>query len=230
MTEAERTALLASPYQPDRIRAMKEPIPLLGPEIYGGIEEKGFSEDIFTGWHSTLPFIKQVVDLANPQVIVEVGTWKGGSAIHMASLCTAHIYCVDHWLGGCDHITAECAFRQGVHRDRHGWPGIYYQFLQNVKSRGLERRITPVPMMTTDGAALLSAHHVRADLIYIDADHHKEPCKADILAYRPLLRPGGIMFGDDFYLGDVKDAVFDVFGFRPQIIDSTGNFWAIQLP
>ena len=46
MTKAERTALLASPYQPDRIRAMKEPIPLLGPEIYGGIEEKGFSEDI----------------------------------------------------------------------------------------------------------------------------------------------------------------------------------------
>jgi len=210
---------------------MTEPIPLLGPEIYDGIEEKGFQTDIFTGWHSTHPFIKRMVEMANPTTIIENGTWKGGSAIHMAGLCSARIFCIDHWLGGCDHVTAECAMRQGVHRDKHGWPGIYYQFLHNVKASGLERRITPVPMLSTDGAKFLGLHKIKAELIYIDADHNELPCREDILAFRPLLAPGGIMFGDDFYLESVRRAVADAIpGSATPIIDPTGNFWAFRFP
>ena len=208
---------------------MSTPIPLLGPEVYEGIEDKGLKADIFTGWHSTLPFFKFVVDLVKPEKIIEVGTWKGGSAIHMAGLCDAHIYCIDHWLGGCDHVTAECAFRQGVQRDRHGWPGIYYQFLHNVAASGLQKRITPIPMMTTDGAKLLALHNIKAQLIYIDADHNELPCREDIRAYLPLLAPGGIMFGDDFNLDSVKRAVASVFGEHTNVIDPGGTFWGVRI-
>jgi SAM-dependent methyltransferase len=41
------------------------------------------------------------------------------------------------------------------------------------------------------------------DAIYIDADHHYDPVLADLVAYAPKLKPGGILFGDDF-LEDLK--------------------------
>lgn len=208
---------------------MIEPIPLLGPEVYDGIEARGLDTDIFAGWHSNEPFFETIIELSNPQTIIEVGTWKGASAIHMGRLAPqAHIFCVDHWLGGCDHVTAQCAFRQGVQRDRHGWPQIYYQFLHNVKSVGMERRITPVPMMTTDGARLLALHGIKADLIYIDADHNEGPCAADIRAYLPLMKSGGFMFGDDYGLTSVHDAVRSVLG-DGQFAEPSGNFWFAKI-
>ena len=208
---------------------IQTPIPLFGPEVYNGIEERGLAPDIFTGWHSNEPVFKSLIDKVKPKVIIEVGTWKGGSAIHMAKLAPeAKIYCVDHWLGGCDHVTADCAMRQGVMRDTHGWPGVYYQFLHNVWSEGLTERIVPVPMMTTDGARLLSMHGIKADMIYIDADHNEGPCRDDILAYLPLLRPDGIMFGDDFNLDSVKDAVASVFKGSPDF-DKSAQFWVVQI-
>jgi hypothetical protein len=36
------------------------------------------------------------------------------------------------------------------------------------------------------------------DAIYIDADHHYDAVLADLVAYAPKLKPGGILMGDDF--------------------------------
>ena len=36
------------------------------------------------------------------------------------------------------------------------------------------------------------------DLVFIDADHSYEGCKADIIAWRPKLRPGGWLMGHDY--------------------------------
>jgi len=205
------------------------PIPLLGPEVYNGIEERGLTTDIFTGWHSTHPFITKIVEKVHPKTYIEVGVWKGGSIINICRIAPylEKAYGVDHWLGGCDHVTAECAFRQGVMRDTHGWPGIYYQFLHNVKVSGFSDKIVPLPMMTTDGARLLALHGVLADLIYIDADHNEGPCSDDIRAYMPLLRPGGMMFGDDYNVDGVRLATKAVLGVT-EPAEATGTFWAIQ--
>ena len=45
-----------------------------------------------------------------PSLIVEVGSWKGASAIHMADLAreldlAAEIVCIDTWLGNWQHWT-----------------------------------------------------------------------------------------------------------------------------
>lgn len=210
---------------------MRQPIPLPGPEIYDGIEERGLATDIFTGWHSLHPFFESIIKLTKPKVIIEVGSWKGGSAINMARLAPeAKIYCVDHWLGGADHVTASCAFRQGVQRDKHGWPGIYYQFLHNVAVSGLRDRIVPIPMMTKDGATLLRMHNIQADLIYIDADHDEGPVCEDSTNYMPLLKEGGFMFGDDYFCESVKRGVMKAFSLSepPAPAEPTGTFWATK--
>lgn len=214
---------------------MRQPIPLPGPEIYNGIEERGLTTDIFTGWHSTDPVFARLISEVKPRFIIEVGTWKGGSAIHMAGLAALTLeteFCVDHFLGGCDHIWRHLSDSQGVQRDTHGWPGVYYQFLYNVKVSGFSNRIVPIPMMTADGAALLRAHDVTAELIYIDADHSYRGCMDDIRSYLPLLASGGIIFGDDYERESVKLAVKDAFELSepPKPADENGTFWAMRKP
>ena len=39
-----------------------------------------------------------------------------------------------------------------------------------------------------------------ADAIYIDAGHDYDHALADIQAYWDIVRPGGVMFGDDYHL------------------------------
>jgi len=62
------------------------------------------------GWGSTHPYFKQYIDQLKPKLIVEVGTWLGGSAIHMghqlhaAGLNDSCIICVDTWLGSSEHF------------------------------------------------------------------------------------------------------------------------------
>lgn len=50
---------------------------------------KGFKkvELDMQGWSSTDPVFEEIIQQLKPRKIVEVGTWKGGSAIHMAELC-----------------------------------------------------------------------------------------------------------------------------------------------
>ena len=56
------------------------------------------------------PILKQVFDASKPKLIVEVGTWKGKSAIWWAEQMRDNnidgaVVCIDTWLGGLDHIT-----------------------------------------------------------------------------------------------------------------------------
>ena len=41
------------------------------------------------GWGSTHPYFQKYIELLKPTLIVEVGTWLGGSAIHMGRLLRA---------------------------------------------------------------------------------------------------------------------------------------------
>ena len=46
----------------------------------------GMTADI-QGWASTSPVFADCIRELNPKLIIEVGTWKGCSAIHMAKIC-----------------------------------------------------------------------------------------------------------------------------------------------
>ncbi len=49
------------------------------------------------------------------------------------------------------------------------------------------------------------------DAVWVDGDHTYEGCKADILAWFPKLKHGGIMGGDDFMMQGVAQAVVEQF-------------------
>jgi predicted O-methyltransferase YrrM len=188
---------------------------------------EGFGVDL-QGWHSDAPLFAELIAKVNPKVIIECGTWKGASAAHMASLSTAKIYCVDTWLGGIDHVMQEEEPPNGLMR-KFGYPQLYYQFLKNINAFKFADRIYPVPQSSINGAKVLAAHNVSADLIYIDGSHEINDVYADIRAFWGLLAPGGIMFGDDtMFIGVLCDVhrFAEEMGMLPEMRDD--NFWVLK--
>ncbi|WP_367870084.1 class I SAM-dependent methyltransferase [Luteolibacter sp. Populi] len=179
---------------------------------YQGFDWQSYPEDA-SGWGSDSPAFGELVETLRPRRIIEVGTWKGGSALTLASHAArlgldAEILCVDTWLGALEMWTdLEDADRHGALALKHGYPTLYYQFLANVCRAGRQGMITPFPVPSVTAAQWFALRDVRADLIYIDGSHEEEDVYQDLVSYWDLVRPGGILLGDDWGWDGVRLAV-----------------------
>ena len=163
-----------------------------------------------------------------PSLIIEIGSWKGGSAIHMANVCVRHgldteIVCVDTWLGGLDAWTIPEWFPL-----RNGMPFLYEQFVANVFHAGHQDRITPIPTTSHIAARLLALVQVKAELIYVDGSHLEKDVLDDLDGYYPLVARGGVLCGDDWTFPEVRRAVERFFGWRERFINVAEQQWWIQ--
>jgi predicted O-methyltransferase YrrM len=156
------------------------------------------------GWGSDAPLLRQAVANIKPDLVIEVGTWKGKSAITMAGWLKSLnvpsvIVCVDTWLGSTEHITDPCSsqFRADL-KPRHGYPQLYYSFLNNVVCSGHHDMIIPFPNTSENAAVVFAQLGLKADLIYVDASHEYEAALRDFRAYWPLVSERGAMICDDF--------------------------------
>lgn len=152
------------------------------------------------GWAGTDPLLRRAIEAIRPGLVIEVGTRKGQSAVFMAETCRelgldAALLCIDTWLGSLEHLL-DPGFRP-LFAIRRGRPTLYEQFLSNIRARGLQTYVTPLPQTSRTAARFLGVRGVRADLVYLDASHEEEDVLADLEAYWPLLRPGGLSVGDD---------------------------------
>src|SRR5262249_37008118 len=144
----------------------------------------------------------------------------------------AAVICVDTWLGSIEHW-------QGCVRGwdirpylKHGYPALYYQFLANVLHSKCEDLIVPVPNTSTNAARWLHRQQVTADLVYIDGSHEEDDVYQDLCNYWKLLRPGGVLVGDDwhaFWFG-VICAVNRFVRERDLPLQVVGQKWLLQKP
>jgi acetyltransferase-like isoleucine patch superfamily enzyme len=177
--------------------------------------ERVFPEDL-QGWGSDHPIFKEVIQELRPRLIVEVGSWKGASALGMAEICRGlgletEIVCVDTWLGNWQHWARESGV--GSRADLkmvNGFPMLYFQFLSNVRSKALESFITPLPLTSLAGAKLFKHHGLRPDLVYLDGDHEYESVIMDLRAWLAQVADSGMVIGDDYEWPGVKRAVAEV--------------------
>jgi hypothetical protein len=183
-----------------------------GIDVYEGFDFGAFPCDL-QGWGGDSPAFAELIREVRPSLIIEVGTWKGASAVSMAEVA-AHeglptkILCVDTWLGALEFRTDQTdAERFRALECRHGYPQVYYRFLANVCHRGHHQRIVPFPMDSASAALWFMSHGVKAGLIYIDASHEEEAVFQDLVDYRQLLAPDGKIFGDDWAWAGVRAAV-----------------------
>lgn len=139
-----------------------------------------------------------------PQLMIEVGTFVGSGAIFAwAPLVEMHknnenavVLCVDTWQGDINMRLAD-EF-QGYMNLENGHPTLYTRFLKRVVEFGKQDTIFPLPMASLVAARLLSMTHWIVDVIYLDSAHEIGETFAEIMLYFQLLRPGGLLLGDDY--------------------------------
>jgi hypothetical protein len=205
---------------------------------YEGFDWEAYPDDLTGG--EIYPIWEQIDQGIQPQLAIEVGSWKGKSAIHLAGLmrqrwgANCAVVCVDTWLGS-DPVH-QWRFRNDTNwgmgnRYHHGYPTMYFQFLANVCRQGFQDIIVPFPNTSNVAAVWFAQAGLQADLIYIDACHDEDEVYLDLCHYWPLLRPGGVMFGDDFDVGwyGVICAVNRFVREEGlQLMITEGNKWVIQ--
>jgi hypothetical protein len=149
---------------------------------------------------------KMAKQLPNNSHIVEVGAWKGKSTAFMAveiinSGKKIQFDVIDTWAGSVEiqHQTDEMVISNS----------LYQHFLDNMKP--VEDYYTPRRMTSLEAAATYNDNSL--DFVFIDASHDYENVKADILAWLPKIKLGGVLAGDDYDLiwPGVVQAVNEVF-------------------
>jgi hypothetical protein len=193
------------------------------------------SEVDLQGWDSEHPMLAEVINDINPRQIVEVGTWKGASAVFLAERAKRYtkdviVLCIDTFTG-----SNAALWRQGKIAsisDEYGFPCTYHQFIFNMQAIGLSQNVFPLPTTSTCGAELLIHFKVQVDLIYIDGGHREEEVAMDLNNYWNILRPGGVFTGDDYTSGwPGVIAAVDEFAARHSLPVRTGDRrWRIDKP
>ncbi|KAI3444359.1 hypothetical protein Pfo_001024 [Paulownia fortunei] len=187
------------------------------------------------GWGSNGPVFENLIRKVRPRIIIEVGTFLGASALHMAELTQklglhdTQIVCID---------------------DFRGWPGfqekfkdmkmvngdvlLMYQFMQNVVHLKATDSIVFMPFSTGSALEKLCEWGVFGDLVEVDAGHDFHSAWSDINKAYKVLRPGGVIFGHDYFTSadnkGVRRAVnlFARLNNLPLQLD--GQHWVIHSP
>ena len=76
--------------------------------------------------------------------------------------------------------------------------GTLEAFCSNLAALGLSSKSEPVVSDSLAAARTIEAKKGAIDFVFIDADHSYEACKADILAWAPFVKRGGILAFHDF--------------------------------
>lgn len=153
-------------------------------------------------------------EINSGDIAVEVGTWMGRSAAFFVSKMieekkNIEFYCVDLWGGKQDD-----EYMDKIVSENGG--SILHLFEQNMKNCGYQNEYKKI---VGDSAA--SANHFKDKSIafcFVDANHHYEPAKKDIMAWMPKMKKGGYMAGHDIDRDSVVRAVRECFGNKWQKI------------
>jgi predicted O-methyltransferase YrrM len=141
------------------------------------------------GWMSEeeLRYIAHVA--RRSQRILEVGSWQGRSTRAFADNTDGVVYSVDPWP---DSPHGEVSSEISSQPD---W--LFNQFRLHHADNLASGKVSTVRGTSVQGAETMRG--MTFDAIFIDASHDYGDVKADILAWRPLLAPNGILCGHDLY-------------------------------
>lgn len=182
-----------------------------------------FYENI-EGWFSYDYIYRHVANLAEDgDLFVEVGSFKGRSSAFLAVELIntgkkVQLDLVDTWAGGPEHqLGGECEVKEVVDGT------LFDTFTKNMKS--VEGFYNVKRMTSVEAAATYNDNSI--DFIMIDGDHRYEAVKADILAFLPKMKDGGIMAGDDAYAEEIRRAATETLGQYNVQFPNNIHFYAV---
>lgn len=116
---------------------------------------------------------QELIARLQPEVIVETGTFMGGSALFLASVCDL--------VGGGEVVTVDLDARHSPERPRH--PRIRYLTGSSVE-----------PEIVAQVTAIVGG---RRCLLILDSDHTQDHVLAELQALGPLVSPGSYAIVED---------------------------------
>lgn len=180
---------------------MKKLHPLLfrGLDPFAGVDLAAVPDDR-KSWGGEDDFLRTVIGTVRPQTVMEIGTWKGASAIYMAHCVRGlgldtEIVCVDPHVASAGYWLDNHAV---MHMTPTGECGTYDIFLANVVREGLTDIITPFRATPSIAAAALKKSKIAVDMVYIDGAHHRIDVTADLEHSLRVLSPDGLIVCDDY--------------------------------
>lgn len=149
------------------------------------------------------------------RTIIEVGSWKGRSTKAMAMATLGIVYAVDSW-------GPKALEMEGQPVDIPDSPDkVMHEFMVNMRDEILPGKVVPIRLESGDAPAILETLFAgrgrRADMVFIDGSHDEASATRDILNYRKLLEPGGLLCGHDYsptFPGVISAVDRNVPGFR----------------
>lgn len=172
-----------------------------GADPFHGLPSGLFQVDL-QGWNSDHRYLSDSVERVRPAFIVEMGVWKGASTLFMASKLREHaidgvVIAVDTWLGSSEHwIFPELGADLSYDR---GYPRLWDKFSANVVACRLQGHVVPLPLDSGNAAVVVRQRFPLVDMIHLDGAHDYAAVAFDLARWWPILRPGGVFIGDDYY-------------------------------
>ena len=109
-----------------------------------------------------------------------------------------------------------------------GRPTVYYQFLANILAQNLNDTVLPVSMSSIIGARFLQTYLFRPQVIYLDSAHEQGETLIELALYWNILRPGGVLFGDDWGWSSVRCDVKKFSYMKNITVDIAENTWMLK--
>jgi predicted O-methyltransferase YrrM len=174
--------------------------------------------DSIEGWFNFGNIYTDMVGKFNDAVFIEIGAWKGRSAVFMADKIrnarkNIKFYVIDIW----EPFLQENKLEEGV---------AIEEFLKNIEP--VRDYITPIKGSSHDVYKQFEDKSV--DFIFLDANHSYEPTKKDIELWYSKIKDTGIFAGHDYTWSGVGRAVneyADAHSLRVKIIPNT-SCWIIE--
>lgn len=163
--------------------------------------------------------------------IVEIGVWSGRSALAMAVACRGsnkRVFAVDPWR---DYNQANIMVSDRLSEwGFNSFEEVYETFLLNCRRFELEPWIVPIRSTSIEVAGVWS--HGPVSMVFIDANHDYDAVINDVNAWLPLIKPGGLICGDDWNWETVRAAITDFTSRHPDVRLELpcDNTWAFFKP
>lgn len=145
------------------------------------------------GWFHHGELILALLEQYRPKVCVELGSWRGASAIAMARVLrqwNGTLTCVDTWTGD--------AFKGGMGYEGRlpsSHPEMVGECAANLVTAGVAASVRMIVAPTVEAATWWTEP---IDFLYVDADHEYPSVLSDLDAWVPHVKPGGVITGDDY--------------------------------
>jgi hypothetical protein len=178
------------------------------------------------GWFEFADLYDHAIETAPAgSTLVEVGVFCGKSLAYLAGKAREankglRVFGVDNFRGSPEH-------RDGTSANLGSLPpfALAAMCMENLDRAGVLDSCTLIRSNSVAAARLFPVGSVY--MAFIDADHSYQSVKADVTAWLPTIRPGGLLAGDDYRTFEGVRRAVDLLLPNREV---KGCWWANRLP